>query len=65
MKIDCGQFSIQFLILGVMEKIENWFFCNFQSIFISLHNAKSNSMPFSKTLHFRIWVLDPIMTSEF
>ena len=30
MKIDFGQFSIQFLIFQITKKIENWFFVNFQ-----------------------------------
>ena len=64
-KIGLGQFSIQFLIFRITEKIENWFFGNFQSIFNSLRNGKSNSMSFNRTLHFRIWVLDAIMISEF
>ena len=59
------QFSIQFSIFQIMEKKENWFFGNFRSIFNSLHNGKSNSMPFNRTLHFRMWVVDPKMTSEF
>ena len=65
MKIGLGQLSIRFLIFRITEKNENLFFGNFQSTFNSLHNGKSNSMPFNRTLHFRIWVLDPIMTSEF
>ena len=65
MKIGFGQFSLQFLIFWITEKIEICFFGNFQSFFSFLHNGESNSMPFNRTLHFRIWVLDPIMTSEF
>ena len=65
MKIGFGEFSIPFLIFRITEKIKNWLFGNFQSVFNSLHNGKSNSMCFDRTLHCRIWFVDPIMTSEF
>ena len=65
MKIGFGEFSIRFLIFRMTEKMKNWLFGNFQSVFNSLHNGKSNSMCFDRTLHCRIWFVDPIMTSEF
>ena len=49
MKIGFGQFSIQFLIFQITEKMK----IDFSAIFNSLHDVKSNSIPFNRTLHFR------------
>ena len=40
MKIDFGQFSIQFLIFQITKKIENWFFWQFSIQFSIFNNIK-------------------------